>query len=160
MVSLHNFVLVFISSPWVYCHSNQRYTSSNNQKITLVCKNKDMVRQFLTAYSYSKIGPVWQYICMCQPLQFIQWWFVYIQTKSLSFRSISFQECGAFATKHVSKDTTSDFRGYLCDIGYPKYEFVRNCLCCLWLISFKLYKLSYFWSKLDSLDKKDINWAK
>ena len=46
-----------------------------------------------------------------------------------SFRVISFQECGAFATKHVSKDPTTDFRGYLCEIGYTKYEFVINFLC-------------------------------
>ena len=49
MVSLHNFVLVFLSSHGVYCHSNHRYTSSNNQKITLVCKNKDKVRQFVNS---------------------------------------------------------------------------------------------------------------
>ena len=130
MVSLHNFVLVFISSHGVYCHSNHRYTSSNNQKITLVCKNKDMVRQFfnslllqqdqtsLTVYLHVPVSAVYS-MMVC----------IRIHPKnSQSFRFISFGDCGAFATKHISQDPTSDFRGYLCDIGYPKYEFVMNFL--------------------------------
>ena len=130
MVALHYFVLVFISSQWVYCHSNHRYSSSDNQKITLVCKNKDMIREFfkslilqqdrtsLTVYLHVPASAVYSMMVCLRT-----------HPNIFSFRVISFQECGAFATKHVSKDPTTDFRGYLCEIGYTKYEFVINFLC-------------------------------
>ena len=44
------FVFAFISSPWVYCHTINRYTSTYDQKISLVCKNLDMIKKYRDSF--------------------------------------------------------------------------------------------------------------